>query len=110
MKETETAPAEAPKEETKTENAEAETDEKPAEKKARDVKVTRRFSTRITGLFRKETKTKEETPAVAEEAPKLDEVAPAAPLEEPKTEVGLYHLLISAFTRLLLSTHADQFS
>lgn len=105
MKETETAPAEAPKEEeTKTEKAE----EKPVEKKARDIKVTRRLSTRITGFFKKEARTKEETPAVAEEAPKLDEVAPAAPLEEPKTEVGLYHLLISAFTRVfVMDTHAD---
>ena len=86
VKETETAPAEAPKEETKTEK----TEEKPAEKKAKEVKVTRRLSTRITGLFKKEARSKEETPAVAEEAPKLDEVAPAAPLEDPKTEVSLY--------------------
>lgn len=84
VKETETAPVEA-QEETKTEKAE----EKPAEKKARDVKVTRRLSTRITGFFKKEARTKEDTPAVAEEAPKLDEVAPAPPLEEPKAEVGL---------------------
>jgi len=98
VKETETAPAEAPNEETKAE-------EKPAEKKAKEVKVTRRLSTRITGLFKKEAKSKEDTPAVAEEAPKLDAVAPAAPLEEPKPEVGLYLLLIS-FTRVFLG-HAD---
>lgn len=98
VKETETAaPAEAPKEETKT--------EEPTEKKAREVKIARRFSTRITGLFKKEAKSKEDTPAVAEEAPKLDAVAPAAPLEEPKPEVSLYLLLIS-FTRLFLG-HAD---
>jgi len=84
VKETETAPAEAPKEETEK------TEEKPAEKKAKEVKITRRLSTRITGLFKKEARSKEETPAVAEEAPKLDEVAPAAPLEDPKTEVSLY--------------------
>ena len=97
MKETETAPApEAPKEETKAE-------EKGVEKRASDVKISRRISTRITGLFKKEPKSNNaETPAVAEEAPKLAAVAPAAPLEEPKTEVGLYLLLISAFTRVFL--------
>lgn len=95
MKETETAPTEAAKEETKDE-------EKVEEKKAREVKVTRRLSTRITGLFKREPKAKEDTPAVPEEAPKLDAVAPAAPLEEPKTEVSLYLLLISAFTRVLV--------
>jgi hypothetical protein len=96
VKETETTPTEAPKEETKVE-------EKPAEKKAKDAKVTRRLSTRITGLFKKEVKSKEDPPAVAEEAPpKLAEVASSAPLEEPNTEVGLYLLLISAFTRFFL--------
>ena len=95
MKETETAPAEpTAAQETKTEKAE----EKPAEKKSKDVRVTRRLSTRITGLFKKEARNKEETPAVAEEAPKLDEVAPAAPLEEPKTEVRLYLLLTRSLT------------
>ena len=100
VKETETAaPTEAPNEETKTD--EAKTEEKPTEKKPREIKVTRRLSTRITGLFKKEAKSKEDTPAVAEEAPKLDAVAPAAPLEEPKPEVSLYLLLMS-FTRLFL--------
>jgi hypothetical protein len=89
VKETETAPTEVPKEETKVE-------EKPAEKKSSDVKIGRRFSTRLTGIFKKEPKSKDDTPAVAEEAPKLAAVAPAAPLEEPKAEVGLYPLLISA--------------
>jgi len=79
VKETEIAPADAPTEETKTE-------EKPTEKKVKDARPTRRFSTRLTGLWKKETKTKEETPAVAKEAPKLDEVEPAAPLEDPKTD------------------------
>ena len=89
MKETETAPtSDAPKEETKVE-------EKPAEKRPSDVKISRRISTRINALFKKEPRSKEETPVVAEEAPKLDAVAPAAPLEEPKTEVSLYLLLIS---------------
>jgi hypothetical protein len=92
VKETETAPAQpTAAEDTKEESNTEKADEKQAEKKSKDNKIGRRFSTRITGIFKRESKQpKEETPAaVAEEAPpRLDEVAPAAPLEEPKTEVG----------------------
>ncbi len=63
--ETETAsPEEAQKHET---NAE----EKPTEKRTRDAKVARRISIRISGLFMKKAKVKDDIPAVAEEAPKL---------------------------------------
>jgi len=54
-------------------------DQNSLHEKAKGVKVTRRLSTRITRLFKKEARSKEETPAVAEEAPMLDEVAPATP-------------------------------
>jgi len=100
VKETETT--EAPKEETKDEV-------KPADK----VKISRRISTRITGftnLFAKrDAKSKEEAPAATEEEPpKLAEVAASAPLEEPKPEVGLYLLLISAFTRSCSLTNSHR--
>lgn len=59
-----TSPEEAQKLQTKAE-------EKPAEKRVRDANVSRRISIRIVGLFKKEAKVKDNTPVVAEEAPKL---------------------------------------
>lgn len=57
---------------------------KPAEKKGRDAKVSRRLSARITAFFKKEVKVKDDIHAVAETAPKLAEVATvSAPLYEP---------------------------
>jgi hypothetical protein len=82
-KETETA---APAAETKTEKVE----DAAAAVAAKKEKVSRRLSTRITNIFSKPSREakKEEPAAVAEEAPKIEEPAPVAPLavEEPKAE------------------------
>lgn len=57
--------------------------EKEAERSARGAKTTRRISTRVIGFF-KTAKVNDDIPVVAEEAPKLAEVATAsAPLYEP---------------------------
>ena len=67
------------------------------EQKGNSVKITRRLSSRSTGLFKREPKRrkeekeeekekkeekKEDYPSVPVEVPKLDETGPATPLEE----------------------------
>lgn len=54
-------------------------EENPAERRTKGAKITRRISTRIIGLF-KEAKVKDDIPVVAEEAPKLAEVATVSAL------------------------------
>ena len=53
----------------------AKAEEKPAGETTRGAKLTRRPSTRIIGLFKKQEKDNNDIPAVADEAPKLAEVA-----------------------------------